>query len=392
MHLPISAKLSVLLALPLLPSLTQLESCTDEPTPTPVPSCEYPLDMTQPLHSAVAKNASYGGGVYQIDGPCGVRYAGATGLAALDSQTPMQTTDTFEVASITKTFTATTTLLLIEDGHFGLETPIGQLLPASLLNRMLVLQGHDYSGEITVHQLLNHTSGLPDFWSDPPFETPGVNAFLADFMADPSHFWAPEETLSYVPDLYAYGRPGAGYHYSDTNYVLLGLLIERDTGLSLQEVFRDRLLTPLGMNDTYLSYREAPVSTLFESHRYESDWDMYGKTHQSADWASGGLVSSTRDLSRFMHALAEGQIFRNASTLEAMRTAVPTGTTDVTYGLGIFRIALDDGGELWGHDGYGNAFMYYSEGDGHVHVGTLNQTDNDWWPMVITGVTAVRHP
>lgn len=390
--LGIGALLSMI-AMPLfaLPP-SQLSGCSTDPDETPPPSCESALDLQRELDGAVAKNAGYGGGIYQIDGPCGVRFLGVSGQIAKGSSTAMATSDTFEVASITKTFTATLILQLIEEGHFQLETPIGTLLPAELISRLLVLTGHDYSGEITVHQLLNHTSGLADFWTDPPFETPGVNAFLADFLADPSHFWPPEEVLSYVPNLYAYGRPGSGYHYSDTNYVLLGLLIEQITGQELHDVIRNRLLAPLGMSDTYLSYREAPTSSLIESHRYEDDWDMYGKTHQSADWASGGLVSSTRDLSRFMHALAEGEIFSSPSTLSAMRTAVPTGMTDVTYGLGIFRIVLDDGGELWGHDGHGNAFMYYSEGDGHVHVGTLNQTGNDWWPMVFSGVTAVRHP
>lgn len=361
-------------------------------TPTPVVDCSNPLDLQSELDSSVSANRGFGGGVYRIDGPCGVRFEGISGNAVRDSGTAMETHDTFEVASVTKTFTATTILLLVEAGQLSPDQTLGALLPADLIKNMLVLTAHDYTPEITVRQLLNHTSGLPDFWSDPPYETPGTNAFLADFNADENHFWEPEEVLSYIPDLYAIAKPGAEYHYSDTNYVLLGLIIESLTGQPLDQVFRQEIFAPLGMHDTYLSYHEAPTSTVVESHRYEGSYDLYARTRQSADWASGGLVSSTRDLSIFMHALAEGEIFADPATLEDMRTTVPTGQPDVYYGLGIFVVVLDDGGELWGHDGYGTAFMYYSEGDRHVHVGTLNQTNNDWWSMVYAGVTAVRHP
>jgi len=167
----------------------------------------------------------------------------------------------------------------------------------------------------------------------------------------------------------------------------LGLLIEEITGKELHRVYRQWLLEPLGMVDTYLSYRELPVSPYLESHRYEGRHDMYGKIHQSADWAGGGLVSSTYDLERFLEALFQGEIFSEPDTLAKMMNWVPTGSPDVHYGLGLFRIVLDYGlGELWGHDGYGNAWMYYWPEEEITLVGTLNQALNNWWRLAMTAV------
>jgi D-alanyl-D-alanine carboxypeptidase len=164
--------------------------------------------------------------------------------------------------------------------------------------------------------------------------------------------------------------------------VLLGLVIERATGKKLHEVFRERILIPLEMTDTYISYHEPPRLAA-ESHRYEGPLDLYGERRQSADWAGGGLVSSTRDLTRFVFALAQGRLFRNPGTLDRMMTWRPTGTKDVDYGLGLFHIRLDgELGQFWGHDGHGNAFMYYWPERQLAFVGTLNQTENSWWDLV----------
>ena len=104
---------------------------------------------------------------------------------------------------------------------------------------------------------------------------------------------------------------------------------------------------------------------------------------QSADWAGGGLISTTRDLERFLRGLATGALFHQPGSLDLMRQAVPVGENDISYGLGLYRVKLADGqGELWGHDGHGNSFAYYWPGRDITFTGTLNQTENDWWPLV----------
>ncbi len=340
------------------------------------------------LDASVRRNSGLGGGVVRIESAAhGVLFEGAAGNR-VDGQ-PMAVGDTFEVASITKTFTATCVMMLVEEGRLRLAEPIGDLLPSKLTRKLLVIDGHDYGAEITVGQLLGHTSGLPDYWTDPPLHD-GDNAFVHDFLEDPDRLWEPEEILGYARKLHPIALPGQRYHYGDTGYVLLGLIVEHVTGKRLHAVLRERILAPLGMSDTYFSYYEQAPSGARESHRYEGSLDLFGQRRQSAEWAAGGLVSSTRDLSRFILSLAEGRLFNKAATLSAMTTWKPTGTRGVAYGLGLFRITLDDGrGQLWGHDGHGNAFMYYWPEQRIAVVGTLNQTENDWWEFVSP---ALREP
>jgi len=337
-----------------------------------------PLDLDAALADAVADNDGRGGGVLRAEAPGGLRYLGAAGDETVDGD-PMVEDDDFEIASVTKTFTATTVLLLMEDGELDLDDTLAERLPA-YGQGLLVVDGEDLTGQITVRQLLQHTSGLPDYWSDPPYDRDGNNAFLGAFLADTDHFWTPDEILAYVPDLDPIGEPGATWHYSDTNYVLLGLIVEDLTGDALHDALRRRIFDPLGMDGTWMSFREDRGYPA--SHRYEARWDMTDKTHQSADWAGGGLVSTAADLSTFLLALAGGDVYASDSTLDEMRESVPTGEEDIAYGLGIFVVSLDGGGELWGHDGYGNAFMYLDTANGTVYTGTLNQTQNDWWPMI----------
>ena len=128
------------------------------------------------------------------------------------------------------------------------------------------------------------------------------------------------------------------------------------------------------MSDTFLSHGEREGTD--QSHRFEGKEDLFGKPRQRADWADGGLVSTTRDLETFFLSLRA-----NADWFRADRT--PTSTKGVAYGLGIFEIELGKGrGALWSHDGHGNSFAYYWPEHDIMFTGTLNQTEGDWWPLV----------
>lgn len=350
------------------------------------------FDLQARLDAKIRHNKGYGGGMFRMESNLqGVLFEGASGFVTCQSLIPMETHYTFEIASTSKAFTATITLILMEDGLIRLDDPIAFYLPTDITSDLLVIEEYNYGPEITIRQLLNHTSGLPDYWYDPPYIVREINAFLAAFYRDKNHFWEPEELIAYAKALDPIGPPGLAFHYSDTGYVLLGLVIEAVTGKELHEIYRQRLFEPLRMEDTYLSYREWPTSPSLESHRYEWRRDMHGKTHQSADWAGGGLVSSSRDLNRFLDALFHGGIFSDVGTLEYMLEWIPTETAGVWYGLGLYRIVLGYGlGELWGHDGYGNAWMYYWPEEGISFVGTLNQALNDWWDLVAAAILNVK--
>ncbi len=323
------------------------------------------------LARLVTRNEGRGGGVVRIAKANGVLVEDAAGFVAGPGSPLMTVATPFEVASITKAVTAATALRLSERGMLNLDDRLGKVLPGR--------QGFDR--EITIRQLLSHTSGLPDYWTDGPKDHAGNNAFLGAFLAEPGRSWNPNDILIMAGDMPTRKR-GRRFHYSDTNYVLLGLIIEKVTGHPLHQVFREEIFEPLRMNDTWLTYKERQRGDE-PSHRYEGDEDLHNKPRQSADWAGGGLISTARDLERFLRGLASGALFKKASSLETMREAVPVGEDGISYGLGLYRVELDgDLGELWGHDGHGNSFAYYWPQRDITFTGTLNQTENDWWPLV----------
>lgn len=326
--------------------------------------------VAETLSRLVTHNHGHGGGLVRIAGPQGVLVTTADGrMAGPDSA--LMTPDTpFEIASITKAVTAATILRLVEQGRLTLDTTLAEALPKET----------GFPRTITIRQLLSHTSGLGNYWDDGKLDREGNNAFLRAFLAAPDQPWLPEQILTYSRQL-PHRREGR-FHYSDTNYVLLGLIIERTTRQPLQRAYRDLIFDPLGMSDTWLTYKESPRGAA-PSHRYEGSEDLHSVPRQSADWAGGGLVSTARDLERFLRGLASGRLFRQATTLDAMRESVPVGEDSITYGLGLYRVDLGQGrGELWGHDGHGNSFAYYWPQRDITFTGTLNQTENDWWPLV----------
>ena len=348
------------------------------------------------LKEIVARSANYGGGIFRIGSAVGPIWEGAYGYIDQTQKNSIGVRSTFEIASVTKTFTATVALQLIEEKKIHLDTQLEDLLPPSTIKKLLVLDHNDYSGEISVKQLLNHTSGLAHYWDDPPFVKKGYNTFFSKFVKDENRIWKPHELLAFVPGMTPRGKPGKHFHYSDTNYLLLGMIIEAIEKRPLHEVFRRRLFDKLKLVDTYLSYKEKPKSRYSESHRYFDDEDMHGKEQWSADWASGGLVSSTRDLEKFILALATGKVFYSPQTLALMQTWVKTDD-DLQYGLGIYGIKLDRRkGLLWGHDGWGGAFMYYWPEHQIVFSGTTNQTgseedetETEWWALIDEAIKVI---
>jgi len=334
---------------------------------------DSPGPVLEVLDRLVARNDGHGGGVVRISGPAGPLCEGAAGLVAGPGSARMTCDTPFEIASITKAVTAATILRLVEQGKLKLDSTLAEVLPGG--------QSHGFKEKITVRQLLSHTSGLGNYWTDGLRDREGNTSFLRAFTAAPDRFWEPEDILSFARQIPA-GRPGAPFHYSDTNYVLLGLIIEGAAGRPLQRVFRAEIFEPLGMTSTWLTYREKQRGAA-HSHRYEGDEDLQAVPRQSADWAGGGLMSTTRDLERFLRGLASGALFHQAETLAVMRESVPVGEADISYGLGLYRVKLEGGkGEVWGHDGHGNSFAYYWPQRDITFTGTLNQTENDWWPLV----------
>jgi D-alanyl-D-alanine carboxypeptidase len=301
------------------------------------------------------------GAILDVTGPR-THFNGASGRFAFTGRN-LRPTDTFRTASLTKTFTAAVVLKLAEQHVLRLDDRIGTYLGAGLVNRVNVVNGVSYGSQITIQELLNHTAGLYDYATDPRWQQ--------DVLAHPHKTWTPAELIDWATvHGTPYSAPGAGYHYSDTGYVLAGLIIEKVTGKPLAHAYRTLILDPLKMRDTYLEHWEKPRGGPL-SHPYWGTVDTRSFNPTFDTFGGGGLVSTSADLTTFMRSLFGGKVFAHPSTLGAMLTTTPH--SGGTYGLGIRTGIGADGEKFWFHSGAFGAFQMYSPTRRISITGTVNQ-------------------
>jgi D-alanyl-D-alanine carboxypeptidase len=236
--------------------------------------------------------------------------------------------------------------------------------------------GRSSGRQITVRHLLSHTSGLDD--------TPDMPLRI---MTEPRRAWTALEVVELdIAGSRARFPPGVFFHYSNTNYVLLGLIVEALTGQPLAQLYRDRLFVPLGMSDSYLHQHEpATPGTPLAHVYYEST--LVPPWVNTGSHAAGGVVSTVQDLSIFVRALFQGRVFRNPVTLAQMRRW--SEQSQGTHGLGLARDFLP-GAELWGHEGLWSSFMYYWPERQAVICGTLNHSQAESWRLVTEVIRLVE--
>jgi D-alanyl-D-alanine carboxypeptidase len=326
------------------------------------------------LEAQVAAGAP--GALARIEAPrAGLAWAGSAGYLARDNRRALRPDDAFRAASVTKSVTAAVAVSLAHQGRLALDEPLdGQLAP-ELLHRWRVL---DALPRTTPRQLLAHTSGLPNYFTD--------QAFAARLREEPGRAWRPVELVDHAA---AYGTPhfppGRGFEYSDTGYVVAGILVEQATGRPLHQVYRELVFDPAGMDSTWLEGYE-PARQPEAAHHYtgEIDWTTISPT---IDWAGGGLVTTATDLARFVRALWSGQILDSSGLDELTRwtpgASFPPGHAlrYERYGMGMGANTVD-GVELIGHTGFIGAFAFYVPHFDGVLVGTHNASHIDRWPLV----------
>jgi D-alanyl-D-alanine carboxypeptidase len=272
----------------------------------------------------------------------------AAGLADLAAHRKLRPEGQFRVGSVTKTFVATIVLELAGEGRLRLDDPVGRWLPGLLTD----------GGRITIRDLLAHRSGLADVADDP--------AVLNGSRSD----WSPRRLIALVARRPRVGTPGGAFHYSSTNYLVLGLLVERITGRSVAAELRRRIIRPLHLRAT--EYRPGPLSGPYvHGYRLVSHQGVVDPAAaprdlelQSARWAgaSGDLVSSAGDLARFLSALLGGNLLPPRE-LRAMEAVSPR------YGLGL-AVYQTRCGPAWGHTGNLNGVLTiaWSTRDGRRHA------------------------
>ena len=342
----------------------------------PTASPEISARLQGLLDSLALEEPDVRGGVLLVSGPR-YHWKGATGMADPDRGLAMLPDDSFNTDSIAKLFTAVVVMLLVEQGELGLDDPVSRYLPDSLVSGLHLYRGISYGEKITVRHLLSHRSGIPDDWADP--------AFLDLIVQDPERRWRPEETVQYVKEhCPARFAPGSGFLYSDVGYNLLGLIIENVTGHPLHQVQRDLLFEPLGMRHTYRPSHESArpgIPGRGPSKRYLGDLECSAMPAVlTADWAGGGLVSTVEDLNRFLRAFVRGEIFADPKSRDRMLAWQNSGPYH-EYGLGISRVNFERSGqpghaglgELWGHRGTSQNYLFYWPERDIVLTGTMNQ-------------------
>jgi D-alanyl-D-alanine carboxypeptidase len=261
----------------------------------------------------------------------------AAGLGDIPRKTRMRPGDHFKIASLTKSFTATVVLQLIGEGKLGLDDSIERRLPGVVPN----------GDEISIRQLLNHTSGLADFEANPRYLKPYLSGNFG-------HYWSPRQLVRMGVSQKPLFAPGTRHSYSNTNYVVAQLIVEKTTGTALGVELKRRIFAPLRLRGT--SYPTKPGLPSPYAHGYR----LFGKppvtdvTGVSPSLApgSGAIVSTVRDVADFYRALLTGRVLQ-PDLLKAMKTMVAAGRRDAGaagYGLGLMRWPTACG-SAWGHDG-----------------------------------------
>jgi D-alanyl-D-alanine carboxypeptidase len=352
---------------------------------SPADSMTTPTTSTAQLRQLVAQDVRAGapGVIVRVDDGRGQVIDIAEQAAWSRRDHILTEDDRFRMGSNTKTMVATVILQLVAEHRLALTDSVDTRLPG------LIPDGNN----ITLRMLLNHTSGLFNYVDDP--------AVLKAFTGQDTRQWTPEEDLAAAvahPPLFA---PGTQYSYSNTNYIVLGLIAEKVTGEDVADLVQQRIAGPLHLHGTYLiigaDHRDnptlahgyepdaarlapllppgTPAGTAFVGPRRPEGYVDTTDVNMSAEWAAGGMVSTAEDWARFDTALMSGQLLPPAE-LQQMRTTVSEGTSTANrYGLGLEQVVTPCG-TVWGHVGQvpGYSSEDYTDSTGRRTVSVFTST------------------
>ena len=278
------------------------------------------------------------------------------GVRDLESGQPMHPGDRTRIASAAKAFSGAVALSLVSKDRLSLNDTIGERLPG------LPKTWH----EITLRQLLNHTSGIPDFSLDEGYQ----EALFASFKKAPP----PEKLLTYVYDDELLFEPGSKYHYSNSDNIAVALMVEEATGKTYEQQLRKQVYDPLGLKKTSLP-RGADLKEPF-IHGYDNDPSQQPPEDVSEiiaagwSWASGGIVSTPADLNAFIRGYVGGRLFGSKTRAQQRRvieggSSEPPGPGKNSAGLALFRYQTKCG-TVWGHTGNTPGYTQFmaASGDG----------------------------
>ncbi|MBN1288764.1 MAG: beta-lactamase family protein [Actinobacteria bacterium] len=282
----------------------------------------------------------------------------ARGEADIKTGRRIELEDKFRIGSITKSFTATVILQLVDEDKIGLGDTVEKYI-----------EGVPNGSGISIRQLLNMTSGLFNFAED--------EGFLKSFSEDPLMEITQEEKLDMAFRHEPYFPPGEGFHNSETNYVLLGMIIEKLTGGSVESEIDKRIAGPLKLDSTSLPTTPDMAGAYSHSYVYNKEaGEMvdYTRINPSVPWAGGGMVSNMFDLRKWVKSVATGELLSDAMHKEQLNwTDIPGGEEkNLKYGLGVYCVDgfIGDSGALFGY----NSAAYYLPEEDAAFVTFTNET------------------
>ncbi|WED43560.1 serine hydrolase domain-containing protein [Legionella cardiaca] len=296
----------------------------------------------------------------------------SAGLADEKSHQPMKDSNNFRIASMSKTFLATTILKLVEEKKLSLDAKIAPLLP-NTIDVKRIPNGQ----RVTIRQLLQMRSGIPNYVEYDTYTDLIVNMV--------GKTWTPELCIQLVYDKKPSFSPGKSYEYSNTNYLLLQLITEKLTGYPYAASIRQQILAPLQLKNTFIEITESNTKNYLRTHGYQlEDEKLTDVTYLNDGLGMGdsGMVSTVADLDRFIQALLKNKTLLTLATLKTMLR------TKDDYGLGIYREEIN-GYWAWTHNGMSSGFQgqyYYFPKEQLSIVLLTNNFDTDIIEKIIPKV------
>lgn len=392
---------------PIAPTVSPTDRPSRKPRPTVTPS--YPPPPSGPVGSPTpARSFTADTGVAQqlgaqlqavldeqqsssgspgigaaITFPDGSIWSAGSGAAIVSPAEPATGDVPFVVGSISKTFVTAAIMELSDAGHLSIDDPLAKWVP-----------DFPNAGNITLRELLHHTSGIYDYFQNPTYETDVFQTMV-------SHKWTPQEVLSTFVKA-PYFPPGRGYHYSNTNFILLGLVVEKVTGEQLGDVYKQRFFDPLALNDSYFQGSGPPPASAADGYvtstagdiRVVTDGTNYRPTTSAATvaWAAGGIDASAHDIALWGDALYGGHVV-SPQALDQMEQWTYYPSTDETYGLGT-RSRVIENERVFGHTGsirgFDAAMWHFPQTD--MTISVLTNLGHIEANPIVDALAAVAYP
>jgi D-alanyl-D-alanine carboxypeptidase len=313
-------------------------------------SMAFPPAIQRQLRQAVdqALTADVPGAIVGIWAPGRGTWTYAAGLADVATKRPAQLQDATRIGSITKTFVGTLVLQFVDEGKLSLDAPISRWVPTA-----------PDAKHVTVRELLSHTSGIYNFTDDPGFQSQLLkHVKVQGTIATLAYVWQPQQLVAIATTHPLYFPPGTAYHYSNTNFIILGMLLEKLTGRTVADLLQAKILRPLHLTHTLLpSGLGLPGPYLDGYTRLPGKSTVIDVTAQGAsmDWAAGGMISTLEDLRVWAPVLATGRLLSPA--LQQQRLAW-TLQSQSTYGLAVMNMSPGFVGHAGSVPGYTTVMSY----------------------------------